>query len=267
MHQCSGKVSRGSSYDYIIIDEISMVSERFYNFFIVLKRLNPDVKFIIAGDFNQLLPVNDRVGDCDYKNSSALHELVNGNRLQLSNCRRSDRLLFDMLNPKTIMNLKKEQFGSDCNTELHLSFTNKTRKEINHEVMEKVIKQKKKKYLELKSLPYDGNSQNVKLIAGTPVIARMNNREHDVVNNQTFVITKVNFSNSTIELTDEGEDLIINFDEFSRLFYVAYCLTIHKCQGCTFKEKYCIHEFDKLDKRLRYVALSRSSDIKHINIA
>ena len=119
----------------------------------------------------------------------------------------------------------------------------------------------------MKALPYDGNSQNVKLIAGTPVIARMNNREHDVVNNQTFVITKVNFSNSTIELTDEGEDLIINFDEFSRLFYVAYCLTIHKCQGCTFKEKYCIHEFDKLDKRLRYVALSRSSDIKHINIA
>jgi hypothetical protein len=35
MHQCSGKVSRGSNYDYIIIDEISMVSERFYNFLLV----------------------------------------------------------------------------------------------------------------------------------------------------------------------------------------------------------------------------------------
>ena len=53
------------------------------------------------------------------------------------------RPLFDMLNPKNIMKLKKEEFGSDCNTELHLSFTNKTRKQINHEIMEKVIKQKK----------------------------------------------------------------------------------------------------------------------------
>ena len=172
-----------------------------------------------------------------------------------------------MLNPKTIMNLKKEQFGSDCNTELHLSFTNKTRKEINHEVMEKVIKQKKKKYLELKSLPYDGNSQNVKLISGTPVIARMNNKQYDICNNQNFIITKVDFSNEAIELTDEGDDVTIDFNELQRLFYVAYCLTIHKCQGCSFREKYCIHEFEKLNNRLRYVALSRSSDIKHINIA
>ena len=48
-----------------------MVAEMFYNFFIVLKRCKPKMKFIIAGDFNQLLPVNDRVGEVDYKNSSA----------------------------------------------------------------------------------------------------------------------------------------------------------------------------------------------------
>ena len=129
MHQFSRKVSRGSNYDYIIIDEISMVSERFYKFFIVLKRLNPDIKFIISADYQQLLPVNDRVGDCNYENSSALNELVDGNRLQLTNCRRSDRLLFDMLDPKNIMKLQKEQFGSDTNTDLHISFTKKKKQE------------------------------------------------------------------------------------------------------------------------------------------
>ena len=100
-----------------------------------------------------------------------------------------------------------------------------------------------------------------------PVIARVNNKQYEIVNNQTFVITKVNFSNETIELTNDGEDVSIDFNEFQRLFYVAYCITIHKCQGCSFREKYCIHEFERLNKRLRYVALSRSSDIKHINIA
>ena len=74
-----------------------------------------------------MLPVNDRVGDCNYENSSALNELVNGNRLQLTNCRRSDWTLFDMLNPKNIMKLQKEQFGNNVGIELHLSVTiNKT---------------------------------------------------------------------------------------------------------------------------------------------
>ena len=62
---------------------------------------------------------------------------LEGNKLQLTSCRRSERKLFDMLNPKNIMKLQKEQFGSDTNTELHLSFTNKTRQQINHEMMDK----------------------------------------------------------------------------------------------------------------------------------
>jgi len=51
-------------YSYIFIDEVSMMSEMFYKFFIVLKRMLPHIKFIIAGDFAQLLPVKDRVEDC-----------------------------------------------------------------------------------------------------------------------------------------------------------------------------------------------------------
>ena len=32
----------------------------FYKYFLVLKRLKPALEFIIAGHFDQLLPVNDR---------------------------------------------------------------------------------------------------------------------------------------------------------------------------------------------------------------
>ena len=67
----------------------------FYKYLITWKRANKSIKFIIAGDFQQLLPVNDIVDtDFDYKHSPALHELSDGNRLQLTNCRRSDRYLF-----------------------------------------------------------------------------------------------------------------------------------------------------------------------------
>ena len=47
---------------YIFIDEISMVQEQFYKFFIFLRLLCPDTKFIISSDIDQLKPVKDRVG-------------------------------------------------------------------------------------------------------------------------------------------------------------------------------------------------------------
>ena len=102
----SRKIMSDNKYEYLFIDEISMVCEHFYKFFITLKRLKPDLKFIIAGDFLQLLPVNDRVL-CDYKKSPAMYELCDGQRLQLSRCRRADDELFNLTSPDNINKLRK----------------------------------------------------------------------------------------------------------------------------------------------------------------
>ena len=40
--------------------------------------LYPHIKIICSGDFRQLAPVNDRVGECNYKDSDVLHELSDG---------------------------------------------------------------------------------------------------------------------------------------------------------------------------------------------
>ena len=135
-------------YDYIFIDEISMVQEIFYKFFIYLKRANPNIKFVIAGDFEQLLPVKDRIRRCDYRNSLALHELCDGNKLLLTKCRRSDDTLFNMLLPNNINKIKKSTFG-DKFTDRHISITNAKRIEINRQMMNQVVKQKKKRPLTL----------------------------------------------------------------------------------------------------------------------
>ena len=120
--------------------------------------------------------------------------------------------------------------------------------------------------MELKALKYDGNSQDVKLLAGMPVIARVNNKDYDIVNNQTFVIEQIKNSYEIIVLKDEDQTVEVPFDDFQKLFYVACCITVHKSQGQTFDHPYSIHEFDKFDWRLRYVALSRSTDLKNINM-
>ena len=182
MKQFQLKTFKDKKVNYIFIDEISMVSELFYKFFIVLKRSLPDIRFIIAGDFAQLLPINDRIIDCDYKESFELNELCSGNRLQISRCRRSDDLLFKMCLPENIRKVKKSNF-SDVFTDVHICYTNAKRIEINKIMMGK----KEEEYLlsedylinnviplSFPKIHYDNNSQDVKLFPGLPIISKVN---------------------------------------------------------------------------------------------
>jgi ATP-dependent exoDNAse (exonuclease V) alpha subunit len=72
--------------------------------------------------------------------------------------------------------------------------------------------------------------------------------------------------NDKIEIANENKTIEINSKDFQFLFYVAYCITIHKSQGSTFDFAYTIHEWHKLDKTLKYVALSRATKKNLINI-
>jgi len=141
-----GKKLKDINYNYIITDEINMVPELFYKYFCIIKRLKPNTKFIIAGDFEQLLPVKDRIGKCDYKNSYCLYELVNGNILQLSKCRRSDDKLFNMLLPENINKIEPQMFGNKF-TDRHITLTNKKRIEINKIMMINECKKQNKQGL------------------------------------------------------------------------------------------------------------------------
>ena len=78
--------------------------------------MRPDLQFIVAGDSNQLLPVWDRIENCDYENSAALYELVNGNRLTLTTCRRSDPTIYNMRLPQNINQVTKTDFTHNKNT-------------------------------------------------------------------------------------------------------------------------------------------------------
>jgi ATP-dependent exoDNAse (exonuclease V) alpha subunit len=180
-------------------------------------------------------------------------------------CRRSDATLFNLLLPENINSINKTKFKSVM-TNRHICFTNKKRIAINKLMMDKVISEKKIKAFELKGLDYDPNSQDVRLCPGMPVIARRNNKELNIFNNETFTIRKIRQAFGMIEVADEGKFQEVPISEFTKMFNVAYCITCHKAQGQTFDEPYTIHEFNQFDERLKYVALSRATDIKLINI-
>ena len=247
--------------DYIIVDEISMVKEVFYKFLLTLKKIKIKSKFLLCGDFEQLLPVNDRVR-CNYKNSPALLEMCDGNRLELLKCRRADDIMYNLC--KQADKVNKSEFNNNF-TSKHLVFTNAKRIEVNKIMMEIKEKQNKKSKVKLNKLCYDDNSQDVTLFPRVPIIAKLSDKELNISNNQMFTVKEI--SNNVIVIKDEDKNEIkINIYDFQRMFYVAYAITIHKCQGETYDEPYTIHEWERLNKRLKYVALSRATDKNLINI-
>ena len=259
---------------YMIVDEISMVKELFYKVFLAIKRLKKDIKFILCGDFKQLKPVNDRY-DYDYENSPALFEICDGHKLELTKCRRADRVMFDLCNPDTINEIDTKQFDNKF-TLRHLSFTNNKRIAINNTCMKNFIKsaidqakQNKKKQpttYKLAKLDFDKNSQDVELLAGMPIIARINCKAYNIANNETFVIKSITDKNIVVTSDVSNENVTIPMGEFQKLFYLAFCITVHKSQGCTFNHPYSIHEWSLFDERLKYVALSRATKKEYINI-
>ena len=255
------KVLCNLNIDYLIIDEISMIKEVFYKFLLMLKKTKLNIKFLLCGDFEQLSPVNDRI-NCDYANSPALFELSDGNRLQLNKCRRSNNELYNIC--QNVDNVKTEDLNNEF-TNHHLVYTNKKRIEINKIMNDLQDKKNKKLKLRLEKLSYDENSQAVILFPTVPIIARKSIKNMDIFNNQLFTVKKILFDYILIQ-DENKKEVKIKIDNFQRSFYLAYSLTIHKSQGATYNEPYSIHEWEKLDKRLKYVALSRATNKNLINI-
>lgn len=90
----------------IFVDEISMLPSTTYALLQEVRHMCAHLRMYMIGDFRQLGPIDDPWKGSDYKGSSALHYLCNGNRVQLSHCRRSDSDLFraymnaDDVNPR-----------------------------------------------------------------------------------------------------------------------------------------------------------------------
>ncbi len=152
-------------------------------------------------------------------------------------------------------------------TYLNLCHTNNTRRTLNDTCMRRFIKETKpSKTMSFTKLIYDKNSQDITIAKGMPIIARINKKSLDIANNECFTIDKIN--DDEIIISNEMKGLLaIPLEQFITTFNLAFCITIHKSQGATFNQKYTIYEWsDRMTDKLKYVAISRSSDINNIQI-
>ena len=111
----------------------------------------------------------------------------------------------------------------------------------------------------------DPNSQEMKVFPKLPIICKVNSKEHDIVNNEQFIVTKIDNSKYII-VSNEEKELKLSIKEFGEMMYPAYCITIHCSQGQSYDESYTIHEWWRLTDKLKYVALTRATNKNLINI-
>lgn len=255
-----------NNYDYIVVDEISMVKEVFYRFFTIIRRYAPKVKFIIIGDFEQFKPVQDTY-EGTYEHSPALHQLCDGQRVNLTTCKRSDAELFNIYsNKENIKNIDVELFKVKELTPLNIAYTHKTRKNINKKCMAKFSGDAE--FLTCGKAIYNKKTQDVKIYVGLPIVAYKNMQKENIFNSEVYHIESIDMNDKTFSLMVGDEVKTMKAHEFKNMFYPAYCITAHVSQGCTFETPYTIHDWNhpRMDITAKYVALSRATKINNIQI-
>ena len=250
------------SLKYIFVDEVSMMKEFFYHFLLQVKKRHPGIVFVFSGDWRQCRPVLDRFHG-NYNQSYALHHLVDGRLVVLTNCRRSDDRLFNL--SLDVNKIDVNGYIADKIPMQHLCFTNSVRKQVNLTMMREHVKKKNVKDI-VYHLKKDGeDSQDVLLCRGMPVISRVNNSKYDIVSNETFRVKKI--VNDLVYVEDSDQVIEVELKMFQKLFNVAFCITVDKSQGSTFDFPYMIHEWKLMDVHRKYTAVTRGTKIENLFFA
>ena len=300
------------AWEYLLVDEVGMMREKFYAMLCHLKRAIPGLKIILIGDYLQFKPVKDS-WEGDYMGSQALFDLCDGRQTHLTKCLReaSGRELYDLCTD--LINGKQidiARFAPTEETEGNIVYYHKTRMAINEREMTKAIEGlDESKLIRLEATIGDEHSQPVALCEGMPVICIRKSEALDIDNGERFrvlnftdvpeystmnrkelrqhcrdkhlkvggkkavLIERLQVASSDLRLQlesdEEAEPVTIPRHLFQKHFYVAYAITYYQSQGCTLEEKRTLHDWDgyHVDWRARYVALSRFTDVKNVQIA
>ena len=268
-----------SQVRYLFVDEISMMHSWLYGLFHSVRRTFPSIRVFFVGDFKQLEPVLD-VWKGDYKGSSALHHLCDGNRLQLSHCRRSDRTLFDLY--MSADDVDPARFPISEVTQLNVAYTHITRKRVNAKCMRE-FSQEAEETRVIPANPKDHKSQDMTLFVGIPLVCWKTKKEKKKVvfaHSEIWFVVELGEENMQLQRKLEEVDreagktqedmptLEMPYSELQGRFRPGYCITVHMSQGKTFRERFTIHDWfsERMEGRGRYVALSRGKTTDLVQI-
>ena len=246
---------------YVIIDEVSMVGMELFKHLLRILHEHKHIKVFVFGDFEQLQAVNDF---SDFKLWTRFckyhYQLVENKRTE----NKEDIEYFNVMKKARENEMIDYNFDSKEN-DLNLCYTNAKRKQINAYFMEK-YKPKDALFFEVKD-EEDSYYQSMYIYEGMPLLLKKSFTKKNVFNGFRFIIEKINDGKIIMKCLQNGGLVEFTFSEVKKNFVPCYAMTIHCSQGQTFTNNYTIHEINKLDSRLLYVALSRSKKLNQISIS
>jgi hypothetical protein len=260
------KINKCKSVKRIINDECFMTPSYAMCVFELIHQKYPEIQFIFVGDPNQTRPVGEE--HINWLETSVFHNICGGKLVQLRENKRNDLTLeyFDLIDGKGIDITK---FGKHTQSKINICRTNEYRRQINDAYMDK-----NGTFIQFDKEKHNPYGQDVWLKPGTPVMSVVNNRKRGLINSKMWVVesfgTIESFPQCLEQLDDDGAVVIggqsFTHTEFMKLFVVAYAFTNHKVQSITIKEKFVIHEWDKMTPREQYTAFSRTSKREFVKI-
>ena len=293
-------------YDVIICEEFSMNTSWIWNYICWLRELTT-LPILLTGDWGQARPVEpDTKPKYDkYCHHPIVENLVTSSIMLEKNYRAKEDLPFAKFlhdNKAKMEDVNIDEFKLTDDKRFitkALCYLNSTRKRVNNEISEAVIKRqhipennifelkinnKKEdkvsyehawkdgvKYDDVKPKGEDKNpTQNIRIFTGTPMIARMTEEKGEkLFNNEDFIIQEISKENVILKSLNRKDDhplYEIPLKDLQTKFLVAWCLTTHKAQGQTIKEAFKIYDWDKMNTELRYTAMSRGQKKKNVFI-
>jgi ATP-dependent exoDNAse (exonuclease V) alpha subunit len=263
-------------YKYIIVDEISMIPKEIWKRLCLVKKQLPHIIFLLLGDEKQIPPVEEETIQ-DYFNHPAVKYLCNYNKNILNVRKRYDETLYNLLEEVDNINIYDKVAYPPLETTRNICYFNKTRIRVNKMWNDK-LRDAGNLFIPKYNNENDEHakqSQDMYIYNGLPVIAMRTkfDKEEGLL-----------FANSeTFEICDIGEDYISMYNErpddngnkelyvyncpiedFNKYFLMNYCSTTHKCQGETIVENFTIYDWNAMDTKLRYTALSRGKKVDQV---
>ena len=267
--------------DVIFVDEISMISSNLWKILAEFKYYT-GITFILIGDYRQLPPVDDNLlGAGDWFNHSTIKWIANYNRCELTECKRYDGALWNLLEDvwenngkgkttKAFLSKRSYRTIEELVTSKNICYKNKTRMRINKDVQNYLLPE------DYEYVPYNGEknkyNQHSYIFKGAKFIMYLTPKCKTFKKNEEVEV--VDYTDKVVTITNGINTMNIKYDikSFHKTFLLGYATTIHKSQGDTIEGKVNVFDVKFImewldDKRALYTGLSRARSLSNIRVS
>ena len=252
-----------------------------------------DIRFLISGDFNQFEPIGNNfrgapVGEDALQRSNLLHTMANGNVVTLTECRRSDKVLFDFYaslvqagsrdgppegTPRwnqplqSIITEARTVFNHSGFCKSNLVISHKKRIQLNRHINEQLAPPRDAAVrLEVHGKQSRGNAAQTMLIwPGIELLGAVPSERKGIRNGCLYTVANVEPDAVTLQ---ELPGLKLTFDQVKSWLRLSYAQTYASVQGTEFSAQVRLHDTKHrfFTRRHLFVGLSRARAAKDVSV-